>query len=65
MRRAYSAMHLPSVPIAMAAGWSMTLALGGWAGYLMAGFLAVLLYEAVLSLEILLALISPSGQDPR
>jgi hypothetical protein len=65
VRRAYSAMHLPSVPIAMAAGWSMTLALGGWAGYLMAGFLAVLLHEALLSLEILLALISPSGQDPR
>lgn len=58
-RRAHSAMHLLSVPSAMAAGWSVTVALGGWAGYLMAGFIAVLLYEALLSLEIVVALTGP------
>lgn len=58
-RRAYSAMHLPSVPIAMLAGWSVTFVLGGWAGYFMAGFVAVLLYEVLLALEIVLALVRP------
>lgn len=62
-RRAYSAMHLPSVPIAIVAGWSTTLALSGWAGYLMAGFVSVLVYEALLSLQIVLALIRPAAHS--
>lgn len=56
-RRAYSAMHLPSVPLAMIAGWSVTHVLVGWAGFFMAGFVAVLLYELLLSLEIVLGLV--------
>lgn len=39
----------------------MTFPLGGWAGYLM-GFIAVLVYEALLSVEIVLAVIRPSEQ---
>jgi hypothetical protein len=57
-RRAYSAMHLPSVPIAMIAGWAVTHVLLGWAGFFTAGFVAVLLYELVLSVEIVLGLVS-------
>jgi hypothetical protein len=57
-RRAYSAMHLPSVPIAMLAGWAVTHVLVGWAGFFMAGFVAVLLYELLLSVEIVLGLVS-------
>lgn len=56
-RRAYSAMHLPSVPIAMIAGWSVTHLFVGWAGFFTAGFIAVLLYELLLSLEIVLGLV--------
>lgn len=56
-RRAYSAMHLPSVPIAMLAGWAVTHLLVGWAGFFMAGFVAVLVYEVLLSLEIVLGLV--------
>lgn len=59
-RRAYSAMHLLAVPIALLAGWSVTLVLRGWGGYLGAGFVAVLLYELVLALEMLLALVRPT-----
>jgi hypothetical protein len=55
-RRAYSAMHLPSVPAAIAAGWLPMLFLGGSAAYFTAAFLAVLVYEAILSLEIGIAL---------
>lgn len=64
-RRAHSAMHLPSVPVAMLGGWSVTHLAGGWAGYLMAGFVAVLLYELLLSLELVLALVGPARQARR
>lgn len=62
-RRAFSAMHLPSIPIAMLGGWSVTFLLRGWAGYLGAGFVAVLLYELVLALEMVLGLVRPTRWD--
>lgn len=55
--RATSAVHLVSVPVAICAGWSSTLAIQGWAGYFLAGLVAVLLYEILLSVEIALSLV--------
>lgn len=55
-RRPFSAMHLPSVPAAMAAGWGLTAVLGGVAGYFLAALVAVAVYELGLGLEIVLAL---------
>lgn len=64
-RRSYSAMHLPSVPVAVAGGWGVTLVLGGPAGYFTAAFVAVCLYESLLSAEIGLALIEPARERRR
>ncbi len=74
--RAYSAMHVPSVPAAIAGGWGILLLLGGAAGYFAAAFVAVLVYESLLSAEIGLATIPrrrrlepgttpPGGRDRR
>ena len=58
-RRAYSAMHVPSVPAAIGSGWGVVLLLGGPGGYFVAAFTAVLVYESLLSVEIGLATIGP------
>jgi hypothetical protein len=63
-RRAYSAMHLLSVPAAIGSGWGAVLALGGPAGYAAAAFVAVLVYEGLLSAEIRLAMVAPPTADP-
>jgi uncharacterized membrane protein YfcA len=55
-RRAHAAMHLVSVPLAMIGGWAVTFAVRDWPGYFVAGFLAALLYEMLLSVEIVVAL---------
>ena len=57
-RRAYSAMHVPSVPAAIGTGWGFVALVGGPGGYFGAAFLAVLVYESLLSAEIGLATIS-------
>lgn len=55
-RRPFSAMHLPSVPAAMAAGWGATLLLQGVAGFFAAAAAAVGLYQLLLAVEVALAL---------
>lgn len=60
-RRVYSAMHLLSVPAAIGSGWGAILGLGGPAGYAAAAFVAVLVYEGLLSAEIRLAMIGDDG----
>ncbi len=50
---------MPSVPAAIASGWGIVSLVGGPAGYFGAAFLAVLVYESLLSAEIMLATISP------
>lgn len=64
-RRAHSAVHLMSVPLAMLGGWAGTLVVRGWLGYLMAGFVAAVVYEALVSVEIVVALVrSPRPGRP-
>lgn len=55
-RRPFSAMHLPSVPAAVAAGWGLTVAVGGVAGFFVAAAVAVAVYQLLLSLEVAFAL---------
>jgi hypothetical protein len=55
-RRPFSAMHLASAPAAAAAGWALTLLLGGFAGFFLAAFLAVGIYQLLLAVEIAVAL---------
>ena len=55
-RRPFSAMHLPSVPAAMAAGWGATLLVGGPGGFFLSAGLAVAVYQLLLAVEVALAL---------
>lgn len=55
-RRPFSAMHLASAPAAAAAGWGLTLLLGGFGGFFVAAFLAVGIYQLLLAVEIAVAL---------
>ena len=55
-RRAFSAMHLLSVPAAIAAGWGLSTLLRDTGGFFAAAFAAVGLYQALLSAEIAAAL---------
>jgi hypothetical protein len=55
-RRPFSAMHLPSVPAAVATGWGLTVAVGGVAGFFVAAAAAVAVYQLLLSLEVAFAL---------
>lgn len=55
-RRPLSAMHPASAPAAAAAGWALTLLLGGFSGFFVAAFLAVGVYQLLLAVEIAVAL---------
>lgn len=50
-RRPFSAMHLPSIPAAIAADWGLTVAPGGIAGFFVSAAAAVAVYQLLLSLE--------------
>jgi hypothetical protein len=64
-RRPFSAMHLASAPAAAAAGWALTLLLGGYGGFFVAAFLAVGIYQLLLAVEIALALAPRAKEDRR
>lgn len=55
-RRPLSAMHLASAPAAVAAGWALTPLFGGAAGYFVAAFVAVGVYQLLLAAEVASAL---------
>ena len=55
-RRPFSAMHLPSVPASIAAGWGLSSVVGGPAGFFIAALGAVAVYQALLAAEIAVAL---------
>ncbi len=63
-RRPFSGMHVPSVPVAAAAGFGVTAAVGGAAGYFFASFVAVAVYEASLAGELALAVAPPPEGGP-
>lgn len=64
-RRPFSAMHLASAPAAAAAGWALTLLLDGAAGFFVAAFLAVGVYQLLLAVEVAVALAPRSGRPRR
>jgi hypothetical protein len=51
-RRPFSAMHLASAPAAAAGGWALTLAVGGAGGFFMSAFVAVVVYQVLLAVEV-------------
>lgn len=59
-RRPFSALHLPSVPAAVAAGWGLTTLVGGVGGFFLAGFVGAGLYQVLLAAEVAAAL-APGG----
>lgn len=61
-RRAFSAMHLPSVPVAIGAAWGATSLLGGAAGYFASSFVAVGVFELLLGTEVALSLVRGTGR---
>lgn len=63
-RRPFSAMHFASAPAAAAAGWALTLVLGGAGGFFAAAFVAVGAYQLLLAVEVAVAL-APRGKRPR
>ncbi|MGH3002647.1 MAG: hypothetical protein ACRDM1_08325 [Gaiellaceae bacterium] len=62
-RRPFSAMHLPSVPAAIASGWGLTLLVDGVAGFFVSGLVAVALYQLLLALEVAFALVPRRTSD--
>lgn len=62
-RRPFSAMHVPSVPAAVAAGWRLTMLVGGAGGFFLAAFVGAGLYQALLAGEVAAALAPGAGRD--
>lgn len=62
-RRPFSAMHLPSVPAAIATGWGLTVPLGGAAGFFVSALVAVAVYQLLLALEVAFALVPRRGAE--
>lgn len=56
-RRPFSAMHFASTPAATAAGWVLTLPVSGVAGFFVAAFAAVGVYQLLLAAEVAAALV--------
>lgn len=59
-RHPFSAMHVPSVPAAVAAGWGLTTLVGGVGGFFLAALVGAGLYQVLLAGEVAAAL-APRG----
>lgn len=62
-RHSFSAMHLPSVPVALAAGWGVTVLIGGVADDFLSALIAVALYQLPLAVEVGSALVDREQSD--